>query len=229
MAILSWLLVVFNSSLPAQESLHPVDYLIDTQASILRVYVGRAGVLAGMGHNHVIVNHHLRGMITTDDARYLRQARLIIPAQNFSIDITEERQRAGSGFESMPTEKDRTATRNNMLGPSLLNAVVHPNILVSVNPPVQDEGDIFYPVSLSLAGMDIKLTIPAVAHVSPDRISVESHFVLKHHELGLEPYSVLGGMLSVADDIRFELILEAHRLPREVDHNEIRHIQSRPG
>jgi hypothetical protein len=40
-------------------------------------------------------------------------------------------------------------------------------------------------------------------------IRIDAFFILSHDQLNLKPYSVLGGMLKVAEQLRFELHIEA--------------------
>ncbi|NNE38332.1 MAG: hypothetical protein HKN08_08510, partial [Gammaproteobacteria bacterium] len=60
------LALLVNPALYAQDgdtSLHirPGKFIIDPDRSILKIFVGRAGLLSEMGHNHIIISKDITG------------------------------------------------------------------------------------------------------------------------------------------------------------------------
>lgn len=91
-------------------------FQVTSDQSILRVLVGRNGLLARMGHNHVVVSRSITGTIRFDP-RSEADAHLVIPVSELLVDETGERLRAGTGYESVPGETAKADTRTNMLRP----------------------------------------------------------------------------------------------------------------
>lgn len=208
------LLSVWSASVPAQSILSPAvgQYRIVSGQSILRVMVGRAGLLSRLGHNHVIVNRSISGMIVLDAQPDRSRARLRIPVDGLIVDEAVERRRAGNGYESMPDEKARTDTRANMLRPEVLDGQRWPEIVIDATIADNDSEPRMFDVTLTFKGTTIPLRLPAVWSVNDDRLSVRANFSLEHAELGLRPFSALGGALKVAATLRFELELTAENV-----------------
>ena len=171
--------------------------------------MGREGMLARMGHNHVIIHRAITGTISIDTRTNLADARLQLMVADFLVDDAEERLRAGPGFDSVPTAKVRTDTRTNMLRPEILDAGSYAEISIAANDVTMTTGQSSVALMLSFKGRQIPLQLPATVSIKDSHLLVDSTFSLDHQELGLQPYSTLGGLLRVAETIDFELHLEA--------------------
>jgi hypothetical protein len=187
-------------------------FLIDTPSSVLKVYVGKAGVLSAMGHNHVITFYNIKGQIIAADERQEASALLVIDLRESIVDDAQERDRAGSGYDSMPGESAREATRNNMAGPIVLDLARYPLLEVSIKQTIENQYTDIYEVTLNFKGSKLDLTLPATVFISENKISVDSDFQLSHKQLNLRPFSTAGGLLRVAENIRFQIHLEAVRI-----------------
>lgn len=184
-------------------------YSIDVETSILRVYVGRAGPLARLGHNHVIHSRELSGQIELAQNQLNSSASFAFPVASFVVDDPAERARAGEGFESEPAQSAIEGTRENMLGEAVLNVVAFGEIAVRATPETITENQWILSVELDFQGSTINLKIPAEIVQTDSRLSVHASFTLDHEDLGLSPFSALGGSLRVAEEIDFELQIEA--------------------
>lgn len=204
-------LAVFAGSQPLAQSLvdSTTTFTIQPQDSILRVYVGRAGPLARMGHNHVVHSRELSGEIILEPDFTNSSASFSFPVSSFVVDDTEERQRAGDGFESQPDESAISGTRDNMLGEDVLNASAYPEITINVSPgDTQQEPQVFT-VEIGLLGSSFTQELPASLSVNDNTLNLSASFSLEHEDLGLSPFSALGGALRVAETIDFELSITA--------------------
>jgi hypothetical protein len=184
-------------------------YVIQTGRSILRIYVGRAGLLARMGHNHVIVSRDIAGSISLSEQRRISAAAFHIPLQHLVIDDAEERKRAGAGYESFPSEQDKSATQKNMLGVYVLDAERYPELSVNIDADSSTVTESLFSVKLLFKDREIPLQVPASISFEGIKLLVDSQFSLDHQDLGLTPFSVMGGMLRVARQIDFELYIES--------------------
>src|ERR1700683_3174735 len=149
--------------LPAQASLPSLpaagEYRIDSSASELRLLVYRAGPLANLGHNHVMVNRAVTGLVQIGTDVPASSFSLSVRADGFVVDDAQARQEEGGDFPGDVPEDAKAGTRRNMLSSAVLNAAEFPDITVK---------------SASLAGtlneLNADLEISAAGHTS--RISV---------------------------------------------------------
>lgn len=192
-----------------QNSPAPQVFDIDTGRSILRIYIGRTGLLSSMGHNHIILNRDIVGSISVFPNPLRSTAQLTIPVQKMIVDDTQERKQAGSRYTSIPSESDKSATRTNMLGSVVLDAILFPNIYVDIKTTSIDESNNVFSINLRLKEEQISLELPANYTIDNEKILVDTSFKLNHSDLGLIPYSAIGGMLKVAQEIEFNLHIEA--------------------
>jgi hypothetical protein len=105
-------------------------FIVDPEASEVRLLVYRAGPLARFGHNHVI-SGRVRGEIRAGGRAAESGFRLEIPVESFVVDPPAARAEEGEGFAEDISEQARQATRNNMLGKDILDAAARP--LIEIN------------------------------------------------------------------------------------------------
>lgn len=204
------LLVMLSASSLAQEDVEAARvYAIDAENSILRVFVGRAGILARMGHNHVVHTRSLEGEIVLAPDLMNSSATFSFPVDSFVVDDPAERERAGDDFDSQPGESAIAGTRENMLGEDVLNAANYPDISVELVPVSTDSSPWLLDVSISIQGRRHRQEIPAVVEISDSGMRVNASFRLQHDDLGLSPFSAVGGSLRVAETLDFELEVSA--------------------
>lgn len=182
-------------------------YEVDTGASHLKIFIGRAGLLSGMGHNHVVVNRAIEGTVSIAREPGQSRARLVVPVEAFSVDEAGEMRAAG--YESSPSASDKGATRENMLGPAVLEADKYPRVVAVIGIEELHGTQGVFSVTLDFKGMRIGLSLPATISLSDQSLVADAGFSLEHGELGLEPFATLGGILRVARTLEFQLRLVA--------------------
>ena len=82
---------------------------IDTRHSIVTIIVHRGGMLARLGHDHVVASHDVIGWVDLDSGR----ADLYVPLEKLSVD--EASLRTEAKFTTQPSAGAIEGTRNNML------------------------------------------------------------------------------------------------------------------
>jgi hypothetical protein len=193
-------------------------YALVPEASELRVLVFKAGPLARLGHNHVLTSSALDARVAVAPDERLGGLRLRIPVTSLEVDPPAARAEEGPEFESEVSPQARQDTRTNLLGPRVLDAEQHPFIDVELD---TSSGPLWAPdlvLRVFLRGRAVTLPVTAAAARSGDRLSVGSVFSVSHTTLGLEPFSVLGGGLQVADELKIRLRLVFRATPdRELD------------
>ena len=178
------------------------SYRIDATQSELRVLVYRAGPMASLGHNHVIVNRAIGGWVQYGGTSPGGSFALNIPAAGFVIDDAHDRGEEGGDFAADVPEQAKTATLHNMLSPAVLDAEQFPSIAVR-SVAVEGTGDALRAtLAVELAGHSSTLVVPFHFDGGADRLTGSGSFTLRQSALGLASFSVLMGVLRVQDDMR---------------------------
>ena len=181
-------------------------------ASHLAVRVYRDGPMQKLGHDHLITSDGLVGRIALGEPLTETALRALACRSSRSWWTTRTARAAAGGIFAAPVpQKDRDATRHNMLGAKLLDAAT----------PGHDapDGGIGHRrarhyearVRVSLAGRESVVAAPFTVTVEGDRLEAHADFRLTHADLGLEPFTVALGALRVRDDFDVDLTLEARR------------------
>jgi hypothetical protein len=193
---------------------HPFDILAAESQLIVLVY--RAGPLAALGHNHVIACRCLTGTIYVPRDPLRASFDLRFAVKQLTVDDPALRAAEHSpAFPPDVTQPARRGTRHNMLGAALLNAARYPDIALrsaGLRPsPDGKPADIVAQVLVQLDGAWHSVAVPVRYEVRDDEIVATGKFPLKQTDLGLTPFSALGGGLQVRDGMRIWLRLVARR------------------
>jgi hypothetical protein len=185
-------------------------FVVDANSSELRLLVYRAGSLAGLGHNHVIVGH-AEGEIYIGSTAATSGFRLCVPVASMEVDDQSSRVEEGVEFEQPVPEAARAATRSNMLSERVLNAGVYPLIEIVSE---RLSGPLWNPevtAVVDLGGSSRELVFPAAVVLDQDRLVIIARFSFLQSDFAMEPYSVLGGNLRVQDRVEARVRLVARR------------------
>ena len=188
-------------------------YRIDADQSELRILVYRAGALARLGHNHVLVNHALRGSVGLADTPDATIFSLTVPAAGFVVDDAKARHEEGTDFANEVPDEAKAGTLQNMLGTALLDAAEFPLITVnsvgvSTDKYENGAGPLIATVAISVAGHESKIDVPFTLQSDSNRVSASGSLELRQSNLGLTPYSLMMGALQVQDamTIKFKIV-----------------------
>jgi len=170
---------------------------IDSARSLIVVTVRRGGVLARLGHDHVVASHAITGTVAPAQNR----ADFTFRLDEMKIDEADLRQIAG--LDKQPSADAIEGTRHNMLT-KVLDAERYPLVQVhaergAAGQPLQ--------VAITLHGVTRTLAIPVDLREENGVITVKGTVNLKQTDFGLTPFSVMAGAMSVQDqmELRFEL------------------------
>jgi len=177
-------------------------YRIDPAQSELRVLVYRAGPMAALGHNHVIVNRALGGWVTYAGEASAASFTLVAPAAGFAVDEAAARREEGADFAQDIPDDAKSGTLRNMLSPALLDAANFPEITVRSEQITGGGAALAATVTVNVAGRESRLTVPFTVDISADRLRAAGEFELRQTAVGLTPLSVLLGALRVEDQMR---------------------------
>jgi len=186
-------------------------YRIDSDASLVTVYVYRDGPLAGMGHDHVVASRDLRGYAVWSEDTAVARADLRMPIVSVSVDDADLR--AAAGFESEPSADDVAGTYANML--ASVDADAFPDIDLRVTllrPPPEPR----VKVDVHWHGVSRAFDVPVALRVDAERLEASGSLSLRQTDFGITPHSVFGGALSVADQLNISFRLHGKRVTEAV-------------
>lgn len=172
---------------------------------LVRVY--REGPLAAVGHNHIITTTAIEGGVTpAAGGEYAFALRL--PVAAFVVDDPAARARAGADFAAPVDDAARAGTRGNLLGPRLLDADRFPAIGLAGRTGTGAEGARSLEVAITVRDVTRPFRIPVTVEATPAGPRLRGTLRVTHAELGLEPFSVMGGMLRVRDELGIDFVAE---------------------
>jgi len=185
---------------------------LDSERSGLSIRVYRAGPLARLGHNHVILARHLEGRVSIGENPAVLTLEMSIPVADLVVDDSAARSAAGADFAESVDDDARTGTRRNMLGPALLDAGRFPSIAVtalSVGPAVRTGGPMSATLTIDVAGHRSTVETSFTLQSMDGALVASGTAVLRQSGMGLAPFSIMLGALQVQDDIRVDYRLVA--------------------
>ncbi len=189
------------SSPPLTATVTGAQYHLVPEQSLVTVLVRRGGVLARLGHDHVVASHAVTGDVSLDR----RLAHLSIPLDSLTVD--EQALRQAAGLDPKVPDEDVQGTRRNMRV-HVLQTTHYPQ----ANVQVQCERDTFRHchVEVELHGARHDYLMPLEVKVASNRLQASGFLILKQSDYGIVPFSVLGGALRVEDpvEIRFRVVAE---------------------
>jgi polyisoprenoid-binding protein YceI len=187
-------------SLPA-----PGTYRIDSAGSELRLLVFRAGALANLGHNHVMTNRSVSGLVQIGGSISDSSLSLEVPVDQFEIDDAQARLEEGSEFAGEIPEDAKSGTRHNMMSSAVLNAAEFPIIKVRSTALHGTPGTLTADLTINVAGHQSAISVPLSLAGDSRRVTATGSIELRQTAIGLKPYSLMHGALQVQDAMRLKL------------------------
>ncbi len=188
-------------------------YVILADESLLQVLVRRGGRLASLGHNHVVASRNLNGSVVLRDAPAEPAFELRIPVELLTVDEPGLRAGLGAEFERDVPEDARVGTRRNMLSDAVLDGERHPAVVVRSESLRGGPAVYEATVSITVRGQTHAFDLPLQVERGGDRLRVSGRARLSQSALGLTPFSVMLGALTVQDALDVEFRIIARRAP----------------
>lgn len=183
-------------------------YTIDPSGSEVYWRIYKMGLMARLGHNHVISVGDLSGRVAVNGSLAEAEWNLGFSANALIVDDPALRVRYGEDFASVPSEKDKEGTKRNMLTEDVLNGDVYPTIRLHGRGFMGSPAEAELPVTIEMLGRSIERIFPAKIELDGDTLTISGEYRLSHEDLGLKPFS-LGGVLSVGKNIDFTYRIKA--------------------
>jgi hypothetical protein len=187
----------------------PGEYKIDSSHSELTLLVYRAGPLAGLGHNHVMVSRGVTGVVRIADSISASSFALSVPVEGFVVDDAQARREQGDDFQGDVPEDARSGTRRNMLSAAVLNAAEFPDITVKSIALSGALDALNADLEISAAGHSSRISAPFSLRGDAHQLIATGSMELRQTLIGLTPYSLMRGALQVQDamQLQFRLIV----------------------
>lgn len=184
---------------------------IDPGPSVVSILVRRAGVLASLGHNHVVVSARETGVAWIGRELADSGFELRLPVTSFVVDDPAARAAAGPDFAGVVPENARQGTYTNMLRDEVLDAGHHPEIVVRatrvsgtwVKPQVM--------ARVTLRGATREVAVPLELRRDPAVVAASGVLRIRQTDFGITPFSVGGGAIQVADELEIRFAIVASR------------------
>jgi hypothetical protein len=190
---------------PAEPRLYTVD---PAQSEVYwRIY--RAGAAARLGHNHVISVAELNGLVTLGSDLAAAQWELSFPVADLVVDDPGIRARHGDDFSSVPSDRDKEGTKRNMLTSDVLDAEAYPAIRLSGRGVFGSLESADLPAAIEILGRVVERRFPASIVIGADSVTVTGEYRLTHTDLGMTPFTALGGLMAVGEEIDFTYRIHA--------------------
>lgn len=188
-------------------------WAVDPEQSSIRALVYRGGALARLGHDHVLDARDVGGRLWIDaPLSGTRQVRgdFYVALTSFEVDAAASR--AEVGFDTEPDAEDKDGTRRNMLASMKAAANPYARVLLSADAPADMSGaQVDADVTVRLGGGEHSQVVPIDIEASGDTLTGSGTLPLKHADLGIEPFSVMGGALAVKGEIEIRFRIVANR------------------
>ena len=177
---------------------------IDAQRSLIRIIVRRGGVLARLGHDHVVASRTVQGQVAPELGRADLQFRL----DEMSVD--EPALRRAAGFDTQPSAEAIAGTRHNMLV-KVLDAERFPLVTLQARGAAGGAADADLQVTITLHGVSRTLAMPVRLERQGGTLTARGSTSLKQTDFGLTPFAVMGGAMAVQDqlELQFDLVASA--------------------
>lgn len=187
-------------------------YQVNGKNSWLHVLIYRGGLLGGFGHNHVISNGNIEGFVLL--ARDLSQSGLSLGfgVADLVVDDAELRRLKGPDFTKDISDKDRNATRANMLGNKLLQAQQFPQIHIRSDSLKGSLPQVEVEATVAIGGMEYSLVFPATVEITDDSVVASGEIEIRHADIGLAPFTAFLGSIRVRDEIVLQYHIQADRI-----------------
>jgi hypothetical protein len=194
-------------------------FVIDSAASELRLFVYRAGAMAALGHNHVIVNRQLCGVVRLAAEPAGSGFDVTVAVGGFSVDEPALRREAGEDFASEVSDAARSGTLRNMLSAALLDGANYAAVHIQSLQVSEVDGKLAVSAAMQVKAYRATVNIPFTLEKQPDSLVASGEISLKQSDLGLTPFSVMLGALAVRDEFRARFKILAHKADSPLSNN----------
>jgi hypothetical protein len=181
-------------------------FQLDPNTTQIDILVRRDGPLARFGHDHVVTVAEPEGYLLMNPEGLPLRADLRFPPQRLVVDSPAAR--AHYALDTTPSAGDIEGTRDNLMK-HVLDATQWPWATLTLSGFQRQQDRYSAVVTIELNGSNYSERQPFHLRREDERVIVHGFLVLRQTDLGIEPFSVLGGGLRVADPLEIHFRIEA--------------------
>lgn len=195
-----WMVFVQGAPPPAQTQ----TYLIVAPQSTFSVFVGRAGLLKGFGHNHTIAVESFSGRVQVP-VEGIQRASVELEVETKSLRVADK------DISEKERAEIQAAMHDVVLETSHFPKISFRSVSISNGTPHHSDQRFTVLGDLTLHGVTKRVAVPVVVTITPDRIRATGEVLIKQTDFGIKPYSAALGSIKVKDTVklRFEMIAKA--------------------
>lgn len=177
-------------------------YTVAAEASKVRIYVFRGGTAARLGHNHVLSAPRFEGYVSLPSEQVTDASfELRMPLADLVVDDSTIRAETGGNFSSPRSASDIEGTRRNMLGEKGFDAERYPLVRLRSGAIEGEWPFLTAQVEVTLHGVTRVLPVKLRADRQASRMKISGALTLKQSDFGITPFSALGGLMAVQDEV----------------------------
>jgi hypothetical protein len=181
-------------------------FLLDPARTLIEVVVRRDGPLARFGHDHVVTVQEPEGFLLLDETGPGSRADLRFRPDHLDVDSAEARGR--HDLDTDPDATDIAGTRENLME-HVLDSTAWPWATLQLTAFERQDDHYSALVTIGINGGEYSSRQPFRLGTADGSAVVEGFLVVRQTELGLQPFSALGGGLRVADPLEVHFHIEA--------------------
>jgi hypothetical protein len=187
-------------------------YRVNPEESRADIIVRRGGQFEKMGHDHVITAHGIDGhVLLAQEGATGSRADLVVELGELTVDEAAARKEYQLATE--PSDRDIARTGDNM-HEKVLETERWPEARVAIGIIDQTETSARCEVTLQVKDRQHTFPIEVSLDYDDSDFRASGQFDLLQSDLGIEPFGVLGGMLSVRDRLEISFRIRATRVER---------------
>ena len=186
-------------------------YEVDSNLSQILVRAYRGGLLAKLGHDHIIASQDIRGYVRIHDK--IGDCRADFYAPLSSLDVDNEKFRAAENLDSTPSEKDIIGTKNNML--KSLEQSIFPVVKLHSSDCSAALAGAMTSVALTIHGVTQPLQLAIkIAQEEDGTLLLSGAFSILQTDFSIQPFSIMNGLIKVQDRLDLRYLITATKLAR---------------
>jgi len=182
-------------------------YQLDSSLSTVRIKVLRGGLMAKLGHDHIVASRDIQGYLLLGSNSAERSCRADFYAPINQLIVDDPTLRAEANLSTTPSANDIAGTKTNML--ISLQADQFPFLqLHSVDcAGALNEEPVSTTISLHGVSREQLLQM-TVTRPDAESLVISGRFAIVQSDFGIEPFSVFNGLLKVEDrlDISYQIV-----------------------
>jgi hypothetical protein len=183
-------------------------FQLDALTTQVDIVVRRDGPLARFGHDHVVTVTEPEGYLLLDATGTASRADLRFRPERLEVDSAAARAR--HQLDTTPDAADIEGTRKNLMR-HVLDTEQWPWATLALSAFKRQADHYSALVTVEINGSSYRDRQPFRLREDGDRAIVEGFLVLRQTDLGIEPFTALGGGLRVADPLEIHFHIEANR------------------